>query len=222
LAARSGPYTARLESHESPYISGRCQAPPLRMPPLEHLLLCWPISWSGSRVRVHGGVLPRNHEADIASGAVLSLRRRRLDIYTTAPCRRRDDPSMFSLGLSPHALRARRAPDACAGGTPGAEWRVPFLDSPKELDHETGTVPLSRVRGVVPSTWRAGALAWAAAKVHAPSESRMSQGVGRCHVEGPSRRETSQYRSAARMSLLIARPLIARIRLLIAAPYVLL
>ncbi len=163
------------------------------MPPLEHLLLCWPISWSGSRVRVHGGVLPRNHEADIASGAVLSLRRRRLDIHVTAPCRRRDDPSMFSLGLSPHALRARRAPDACAGGTPGAEWRVPFLDSPKELDHETGTVPLSRVRGVVPSTWRAGALAWAAAKVHAPSESRMSQGVGRCHVEGPSRRETSLY-----------------------------
>ena len=191
LAARSGPYTARLESHESPYISGRCQAPPLRMPPLEHLLLCWPISWSGSRVRVHGGVLPRNHEADIASGAVLSLRRRRLDIHATAPCHRRDDPSMFSLGLSPHALRARRAPDACPSGTPGADWRRSSIASPMELDHETGTTALSRVRGVRWTRWPAGARASASLKSDAPSESRMSQGVGRCHVERPPRRETS-------------------------------
>ena len=148
------------------------------MAPLEHLLLCWPISRSGSRVRVHGGVLPRNHEADIASGAVLSLRRRRLDIHATAPCRRRDDPSMFSLGLSPHALRARRAPDACPSGTPGANWRVPFLDSPKELDHETGMGALSGVWGVRPSTWPAGAHASALGKVHASWISRMSQGVG--------------------------------------------
>ena len=159
------------------------------MPPLEHLLLCWPISWSGSRVRVHGGVLPRNHEADIASGAVLSLRRRRTDIHATATCRRRDDLSMFSLGLSPHALRARRAPDACAGGTPGAGVDVPFLDGPKELDHETGMGALSRVRGVRPSTRRPGAHAWAAVRVRAPSISRMSQGVGRCHVKRSPRRE---------------------------------
>ena len=163
------------------------------MPPLEHLLLCWPISWSGSRVRVHGGVLPRNHEADIASGAVLSLRRRRLDIHATAPCRRRDDPSMFSLGLSPHALRARRAPDACPSGTPGAGVDVPFLDGPKELDHETGTVPLSRVRGVVPCWLRACARASASRRVRLRSISRMSQGVGRCHVERSPRRETSHY-----------------------------
>jgi len=78
------------------------------MPPLEHLLLCWPAWWSGSRVRVHGRVLPRNHEADIASGAVLSLRRRRPDINATAWCRRRDDQSMLSLGLSP--LRVARTP----------------------------------------------------------------------------------------------------------------
>ena len=165
------------------------------MPPLEHLLLCWPAWWSGSRVRVHGRVLPRNHEADIASGAVLSLRRRRLDIHTTAPCRRRDDPSMFSLGLSPHALRARRAPDACAGGTPGADSRRASLISPMDSDHETGTVPLSGVRGVVPSTWPAGAHASASARVHTSSESRMSQGVGRCHVDYPPRRETSHISS---------------------------
>ena len=163
------------------------------MPPLEHLLLCWPAWWSGSRVRVLGRVLPRNHEADIASGAVLSLRRRRLDIHVTAPCRRRDDPSMFSLGLSPHALRARRAPDACPSGTPGADWRVPFLDSPKELDHETGMGALSRVRGVRPSTSRACARASASLKSNAPSISQMSQGVGRCHVGVPPRRETSLY-----------------------------
>ena len=161
------------------------------MPPLEHLLLCWPISWSGSRVRVHGGVLPRNHEADIASGAVLSLRRRRLDIHATVPCRRRDDPSMFSLGLSPHALRARRAPDACPSGTPGADWRRSSIASPMELDHETGMVALSGVRGVRPSTWPVGAHASALGKVHAPSISRMSQSVGRCHVGVPPRRATS-------------------------------
>ena len=81
------------------------------MPPLEHLLLCWPAWWSGSRVsRVHGRVLPRNHEADIASGAVLLLRRRRPDINATASCRLRDDQSMLSLGLSP--LRVARTPRA--------------------------------------------------------------------------------------------------------------
>ena len=105
-----------MESHASPYISGRCQAPPLRMPPLEHLLLCWPAWWSGSRVRVHGRVLPRNHEADIASGAVLSLRRRRPDINATASCRRRDDQSMLSLGLSPLPItRTPRATRALGG-----------------------------------------------------------------------------------------------------------
>ena len=86
------------------------------MPPLEHLLLCWPAWWSGSRVRVHGRVLPRNHEADIASGAVLSLRRRRPDINATAPCRQRDDPSMLSLGLLPmHSVRDVRATRALGG-----------------------------------------------------------------------------------------------------------
>ena len=119
--------------------------------------------------RVRGWQLPRKHEAGIASGAVLSLRRRRPDIHATAPCRRRDDPSMFSLGLSPHALRARRAPDACAEGTPGADLCVPFLDGPKELDHETGTVTLSGVWGVLPSTSPASARASAAVAVHTNS-----------------------------------------------------
>ena len=86
------------------------------MPPLEHLLLFWPAWWSGSRVCVHGRVLPRNHEADIASGAVLLLRRRRPDINSTASCRRRDDQSMLSLGLSPlHAARTPRATHALGG-----------------------------------------------------------------------------------------------------------
>ena len=161
------------------------------MPPLEHLLLFWPAWWSGSRVCVHGRVLPRNHEADIASGAVLSLRRRRPDIHVTAPCRRRDDPSMFSLGLSPHALRARRAPDACAGGTPGANARRELLASPMELDHETGTTALSGVWGVRWTRWPAGARASASVIRDAPSISQMSQGVGRCHVEAPPRRATS-------------------------------
>ena len=86
------------------------------MPPLEHLLLCWPAWWSGSRVRVHGRMLPRNHEADIASGAVLSLRRRRPDINATASYRRRDDQSMLSLGISPQRIaRTPRATRALGG-----------------------------------------------------------------------------------------------------------
>ena len=162
------------------------------MPPLEHLLLCWPAWWSGSRVRVHGRVLSRNHEADIASGAVLSLRRRRLDTHATVPCRRHDDPSMFPLGLSGLRAPSRRARDACPGGAPGADSRVPLLDSPMDSHHETGTGALSGPWGVRPSTWPAGAHASASAKVHASSESRMSQGVGRCHVDSPPRRETSR------------------------------
>ena len=137
-------------------------------------------------------------EADIAYGAVLSLRRRRTDIYGTAPCRRRDHPSMFSLGLSRHvlrALRARRAHEACSEGTPGADLRRESLVSPMELDHETGMVALSGVRGVRPSTWPAGALASASWNRDAPSISRMSQGVGRCHVGVPPRRETSPVAS---------------------------
>ena len=163
------------------------------MPPLEHLLLCWPAWWSGSRVRVHGRVLPRNHEADIASGAVLLLRRRRPDINTTASCRRRDDQSMLSLGLSPQRVaRTPRTRDARAGGTPGTNLRVPFLDSPMDSHHETGTITLSGVRGVLPSTWPAGAHAWASAKVHANSESRMSRSDGSRCGERPIRRETSR------------------------------
>ena len=158
---------------------------------------------------MRGWQLPRKHEADIASGAVLSLRRRRPDIHATAPCRRRDDPSMFSLGLSPHALRARRAPDACAGGTPGANWRVPFLDSPKELDHETGMGALSGVRGVRPSTWPAGAHASALGKVHAPSISRMSPNDGSRYELGyekwSPRRETSRCRLIARSRSAVGR-----------------
>ena len=141
--------------------------------------------------RVRGGELPRKHEAGTASGAVLSLRRRRLDTHSTVPCRRHDDPSMFPLGLSGLRAPSRRARDACPGGAPGADSRRASLISPMDSDHETGMVPLSGVWGVVPSTWPAGAHASASAKVHAASESRMSQGVGRCHVDVPPRRETS-------------------------------
>ena len=144
--------------------------------------------------RVRGGELPRDHEAGIDSGAVLSLRRRRLDIHVTAPCRRRDDPSVLSLGLSPHALRARHAPDACAGGTPGANARRELLASPMELDHETGTTALSGPWGVRWATWPAGAHASASVMLDAASESRMSRDVGRCHVDVPPRRETSRSR----------------------------
>ena len=146
--------------------------------------------------RVRGGELPRKHEAGTASGAVLSLRRRRLDTHATVPCRRHDDPSMFPLGLSGLRAPSRRARDACPGGSPGANLRVPFLDSPMDSHHETGTVTLSGVRGVLPSTWPAGAHAWASARVHTSSESRMSQGVGRCHVDVPPRRETSPVQYA--------------------------
>ena len=90
------------------------------------------------------------------------------------------------------ARRAYTSRDARAGGTPGTNLCVPLLDSPIDSDHETGTVALSGPWGVRPSTWPAGAHAWASAKVHAASESRMSQGVGRCHVDVPPRRETSQ------------------------------
>ena len=141
--------------------------------------------------RVRGGELPRKHEAGIASGAVLLLRQRRLDTHATVPCRRHDDPSMIPLGLS--GLRAARQPCTrrVSRGTPGANLCVPFLDSPMDSHHETGTVTLSGVRGVLPSTWPAGAHAWASAKVHTSSESRMSRDVGRCHVDYPPRRETS-------------------------------
>ena len=138
--------------------------------------------------RVRGGELPRKHEAGTASGAVLSLRQRRLDTHATVPCRRHDDPSMFPVGLSGLRAPSRRARDACPGGSPGANLCVPLLNSPMDSHHETGTTALSGVRGVLPSTWPAGAHAWASAKVHASSESRMSQGVGRCHVEVPPRK----------------------------------
>ena len=101
---------------------------------------------------------------------------------------------MFSLGLSRHvlrALRARRAREGCSEGTPGADWRRSSIVSPMELDHETGMVPLSGVRGVVPSTSRAGARVSASLKSNAPSISQMSRRVGRCHVERSPRRETS-------------------------------
>ena len=109
--------------------------------------------------------------------------------------RRSERVSTWPLRLTFAACTSR---DARAGGTPGANSRVPLLDSPMDSDHETGTVPLSGVWGVVPSTWPAGAHARASAKVHASSESRMSQDVGRCHVESPPRRETSQMTSSRR------------------------
>ena len=143
--------------------------------------------------RVRGGELPRKHEAGTASGAVLSLRQRRLDTYASVPCRRHDDPSMFPLGLSGLRAPSRRARDACPGGTPGANLCQASLISPMESDHETGMVTLSGVRGVLPSTWPAGAHASASVMLNAASESRMSQGVGRCHVDSPPRRETSLF-----------------------------
>ena len=83
--------------------------------------------------------------------------------------------------------------DACAGGTPGTNLCVPFLDSPMDSHHETGTVTLSGVRGVLPSTWLAGTHAWASAKVHTSSESRMSRSDGSRCGERRTRRETSLY-----------------------------
>ena len=72
--------------------------------------------------RVRGGELPRKHEAGTASGAVLSLSRRRLDTHATVPCRLHDDPSMFPLGLSglrapSRAVRATRVPAGHRGRT---------------------------------------------------------------------------------------------------------
>ena len=141
--------------------------------------------------RVRGGELPRKHEAGTASGAVLSLRQRRLDTYATVPCRRHDDPSMFPLGLSGLRAPSRRARDACPGGAPGADSRRASLISPMDSDHEPGTTALSGPWGVRWATWPAGAHASASVMLNAASESRMSQGVGRCHVDYPPRRETS-------------------------------
>ena len=81
--------------------------------------------------------------------------------------------------------------DARAGGTPGTNLRVPFLDSPMDSDHETGTVPLSGVRGVVPSTWPAGAHASASVMLNASSESRMSRSDGSHCGDRPIMHETS-------------------------------
>ena len=103
------------------------------------------------------------------------------------PSARRSE-HVLTWTLTP-ARRAYTSRDACAGGTPGADSRVPLLDSPMDSDHETGTVPLSGVRGVLPSTWPAGAHAWASAKVHASSESRMSRSDGSRCGERPIRRE---------------------------------
>ena len=141
--------------------------------------------------RVRGGELPRKHEAGTASGAVLSLRQRRLDTHATVLCRRHDDPSMFPLGLSGLRAPSRRARDACPGGSPGTNSRVPLLDSPMDSDHETGTVALSGPWGVQPSTWPAGAHASASARVHTSSESRMSRSDGSRCGERRTRRETS-------------------------------
>ena len=105
------------------------------------------------------------------------------------PSARRSE-HVLTWTLTP-ARRAYTSRDACAGGTPGADSRVPLLDSPMDSDHETGTVPLSGVRGVVPSTLPAGAHASASVMLNASSESRMSRDVGRCHVDVPPRRETS-------------------------------
>ena len=144
--------------------------------------------------RVRGGELPRKHEAGTASGAVLSLRQRRLDTHATVPCRRHDDPSMFTLGLSGLRAPSRRARDACPGGAPGADSRRASLISPMDSDHETGMVTLSGVWGVLPSTWPAGAHASASVMLNAASESRMSRSDGSRSGERRTRRETSQTR----------------------------
>ena len=89
------------------------------------------------------------------------------------------------------ARRAYTSRDARAGGTPGTNLCVPLLDSPIDSDHETGTVALSGVRGVQPSTWPAGAHASASARVHTSSESRMSRSDGSRCGERRTRRETS-------------------------------
>ena len=102
--------------------------------------------------------------------------------------RRSEHVVTWTLTPAHYAYTSR---DACAEGTPGTNLRVPFLDSPMDLHHETGTVPLSGVRGVVPSTWPAGAHASASAKVHASSESRMSRSDGSRCGERRTRRETS-------------------------------
>ena len=147
--------------------------------------------------RVRGGELPRKHEAGIAYGAVLLLRQRRLDTYATVSCRRHDDPSMFTLGLSGLRAPSRRARDACPGGSPGANLCVPLLDSPMDSHHETGTVALSGPWGVRPSTWPAGAHASASARVHTSSESRMSRSDGSRCGERRIRRETSLREAGA-------------------------
>ena len=141
--------------------------------------------------RVRGGELPRKHEAGTASGAVLSLRQRRLDTHATVPCRRHDDPSMFTLGLSGLRAPSRRARDACPGGAPGADSRRASLISPMDSDHETGMVTLSGVWGVLPSTWPAGAHASASVMLNAASESRMSRSDGSRSGERRTRRETT-------------------------------
>ena len=104
--------------------------------------------------------------------------------------RRSEHVVTWTLTPAHYAYTSR---DACAGRTPGTNLCVPLLGSPMDSHHETGTVTLSGVRGVLPSTWPAGAHAWASARVHTSSESRMSQGVGRCHVDSPPRRETSLW-----------------------------
>ena len=91
------------------------------------------------------------------------------------------------------ARRAYTSRDARAGGTSGANLCRESLISPMDSDHETGTVPLSGVRGVVPSTWPAGAHASASVMLDTASESRMSRSDGSRSGERRTRRETSLY-----------------------------
>ena len=154
-------------------------------------LLAGLVVWQSRTRARQGAVAESRGRYRLWRGTFAEAATPRHQCHRLMPSARRSE-HVVTWPLTP-ARRAYTSRDARAGGTSGANLCVPFLDSPMDSDHETGTVALSGPWGVRPSTWPAGAHASASVMLNASSESRMSRSDGSRCGERTNRRETSRY-----------------------------
>ena len=138
-------------------------------------LLAGLVVWQSRTRARQGAVAESRGRYRLWRGTFAEAATPRHQYHRLMPSARRSE-HVVTWPLTP-ARRAYTSRDARAGGTSGASHLcVPFLDSPMDSHHETGTVALSGSWGVQPSTWPAGA--HASASVSTASTTTTTEGLG--------------------------------------------